>query len=116
MANKYDPLEDAKIAPEKASKDDDRRGRRGSVPQPRAAQKASDDELIDDDEVTGPTPLIEYVPPPEKRYRVLADKQISWDGNITKLKAGSVVRERGYDGPKGIQRLISAGVELELMK
>jgi hypothetical protein len=50
------------------------------------------------------------------KWRVMKDIKINSRGYLTTLPKGKVLSSTGYGGPKGIQKLINAGVELEQIK
>jgi hypothetical protein len=100
--SKHDPLEDAKVSDKKKI-----------VVKPKPME-------ADATEVSEPvtTMVADQSPkasPSAKTYRVVKDQLCSWRGHLTTMKAGSIVNERFYGGPDGVQLLRNAGVELELI-
>jgi hypothetical protein len=51
----------------------------------------------------------------ENKYRVTADKRISWGSSMIRLKKGAVVSESTH-GQGAMDRMLAAGVALELVK
>lgn len=58
-------------------------------------------------------PVEKAYPDKMSRYRVKKAKVISLRGSVTQMPEGKVLDPRQYGGPKGIQMLKDAGVELE---
>lgn len=124
---KYDPLEDAKLAPsgEKAAKKlaDEKRAAAKPDPEPeepdesaataKAAANAKGAKDADDARARACREL-GLKPSSSGRYRVANEvKSISWYGNVTKLPKGSEVFIDDYGGKVGLKVLLDQGIELE---
>lgn len=119
MSSKYDPLEDAKVVHKEekkpgwfGKKKDEPEGSVDQEAAPAAQPAPAAPEAPKAEEKPAVAPEVS----PSKKYRVLKDKVFSYRGNVTTLKAGVVVDERGYGGPGSIDKLKDAGVELEEVK
>jgi hypothetical protein len=105
MATKgYDPVEEAKVsAPPKGEKRKFEADEEAALIPPVSAP------------VKAKAVVAEPVAPPVeplKKYKVLADKNVSLNGAFTCVRAGQVIDPAGF-GPEAVKHLLSQGVQME---